>query len=363
VPALTRRALNRATLNRQLLLHRHPLTSLQAVRHLTGLQAQAPQAPHLGLWTRLSDFSPEAFSDLLLSRSVLRAPVMRATVHVVHAEDFQRFRPLFQPLMERGLKSNYGRRLEGVDLAELADVARDHLKQQPRSRADLARLLATRWPDNDPMALAYAVTYLIPVIQTPPRGLWRQTGAPVWAAADIWLDSEIKPTDGAVDQLVLRYLFAFGPATVADIQTWSGLTRLAEVTGRHNLRQYKGEDGAALLDLPELDLPDPDVPAPPRFLPEYDNLLLSHADRSRVIPHDRSVPLLPGNGATAGTVLIDGEWNAEWKLASRERNAVLHVTSYVRLDVQTRDAVTSEALALLAFLAPDHTHDVRIETP
>jgi hypothetical protein len=360
---LSRRALNRATLDRQLLLRRHPSAPLEAVRHLAGLQAQAPQAPYLGLWTRLSDFSPEAFSDLLTSRTVLRAQVMRATVHVVDAADYRLFRGLFQPLMERVLMPNFGPNLTGVDLAELASLTSEHLTEQPRSRADLAKLLAKRWPDNDPMSLANAATFLVPVVQIPPRGLWRRTGAPVWADARSWLGGELSTRSDALDQLVLRYLAAFGPATVADIRTWSGLTRLHEVTGRLDLGRYEGEDGATLWDLPGLSLPDPDVPAPPRFLPEYDNLLLSHADRSRVIPHRRAVPLPPGNGATTGTVLIDGEWNAGWKLTRDKESALVTVSPYVKLTAPVRDAVTAEALSMLAFLAPDHAHDVRIEVP
>ena len=151
-----------------------------------------------------------------------------------------------------------------------------------------------------------------------------------------------------VDQLVLRYLAAFGPATVADAQTWSGLTRLREVTDRLDLRTYRGPDGAELLDLPEIELPDEDVPAPPRFLPEFDNLLLSHADRRRVIPRDQPVPLWTGNGGTQGTVLIDGVWDATWKLT---RDA-LTITSFRPLTGAEETAIADEAAALMSFTTP-----------
>ena len=147
---------------------------------------------------------------------------------------------------------------------------------------------------------------------------------------------------------MLRYLAAFGPATVADAQTWSGLTRLREVTERLDLRTYRGPDGAELLDLPAITLPEEDTPAPPRFLPVYDNLLLSHADRRRVNPASRQVPLPPGNGATEGSLLIDGHWDATWKI-TRE---ALTISPFRRLTAAEESAIAEEAAALLTFTAP-----------
>jgi hypothetical protein len=196
------------------------------------------------------------------------------------------------------------------------------------------------------MSLAYAVTYLVPVVQVPPRGIWGKNAQATWTTAESWLGEPIGPAKPeAVDALVLRYLAAFGPATVADIQTWSGLTRLREVTDRLELRAYQGPDGAELLDLVDKELPTEDVPAPPRFLPEYDNLLLSHADRRRVIPHAYPVPLWPGNGATQGTLLIDGVWDAIWKITAE----ALTITPFRRLTAAEESAITDEAARLLAF--------------
>lgn len=349
---LTARALNRATLDRQLLLRRHALTAEQAVRHLVGLQAQAPLAPYVGLWTRLSGFAPQDLSRLVSGRCVVRAPIMRATVHAVDAADFTAFRPLFSPLMAAGLRANYARRLTGVDLDEVAVLAAGLLAEGPLTRAQLATALARRWPDADPMSLAYAVTYLVPVVQVPPRGLWGKSAQATWASAHSWLGEPVCALPRAsepVDHLVLRYLAAFGPATVADAQTWSGLTRLREVTDRLDLRVWRGPDGAELLDLPDITYPDEDVPAPPRFLPEYDNLLLSHADRRRVIPPGREVPLWPGNGATRGTVLIDGLWDANWQITP----AGVTITALRRLTADEESAIAEEAARLLAFRSPD----------
>ena len=228
-------------------------------------------------------------------------------------------------MLARHLAGNFGKNLIGVDLAELAAVAADLLGQTPLTRVELGARLAPRWPDHDPASLAYAASHLLPLVQVPPRGLWGEPNhRAAFMLADAWLG---RPRPGLLpaptpprprsSSSVLRYLAAYGPASVADAQAWSGLTRLREVTERLGTRlaRLRRPDGAGLLDLPDAPRPDPDVPAPPRFLPEYDNLLLSYAERSRVIPHRRPVPLPPGHGATGGTLLVDGLWQADWKIS------------------------------------------------
>jgi hypothetical protein len=365
---LSPRALNRAALHRQLLLDRAPLTALQAVGHLAGLQAQAPLAPYVGLWTRLAGFRHEELKELITERAVLRAHLMRNTVHLVDAGDYLRFRPLYQPVLDRHLAGNFGKNLIGVDLAELAAVAADLLGQTPLTRVELGARLAPRWPDRDPASLAYAASHLLPLVQVPPRGLWGEPNhRAAFMLANAWLagrdpsasprdpgpprDPEAVPTPQStmLEQLVLRYLAAYGPASVADVQAWSGLSRLREVTDRlgSRLRAFTGSNGADLLDLPDAPRPDPDVPAPPRFLPEYDNLLLSYAERSRVIPHRRPVPLPPGHGATVGTLLVDGLWQADWKI----NQGVLEIEPFISLGPADRDAVAAEGERLLGFAA------------
>jgi hypothetical protein len=376
--SLSARALNRATLERQLLLRRAAMPAWEAIGHLAGLQAQAPLAPYLGLWTRLAGFRHEHLKDLLTERSVVRAHLLRNTVHLVTAEDFVSFRPLVQPLMERGLAgprpTRAGRRnLDGVDLGELAQVAAALLGETALTRGQLAGRLASRWPDHDPASLAYAATHLLPLVQVPPRGLWGSAGQATFVLAAAWLDGQslappdpARPPDpaAAVEQLVLRYLAAYGPASVADIQTWSGLSRLREVTERlgARLRTFAGADGGQLLDLPDAPRPGPDVPAPPRFLPAYDNLLLSFAERSRVIPHRRPVPLPTGNGASSGTLLVDGLWQADWKITQ----TVLQIEPFVPLSAADRDAIAAEGERLLDFAAPPGPgsgRDVRFTRP
>jgi winged helix DNA-binding protein len=280
---------------------------------------------------------------------------MRNTVHLVSAGDYLRFRPLYQPLLARHLAGNFGKNLIGVDLAELAAAAAGLLGQTPLTRPELGARLAPRWPDHDPASLAYAASHLLPLVQVPPRGLWGEPNhRAAFMLAEAWLvgrapSASPGPAQTA-EQLVLRYLAAYGPASVADAQAWSGLTRLREVTDRlgSRLRAFTGPDGTDLLDLPDAPRPDPDVPAPPRFLPEYDNLLLSYAERSRVIPHRRPVPLPPGHGGCGGTLLVDGLWQAGWKIS----DGVLQIEPFIPLGPADRDAVAAEGERLLGFAAP-----------
>ncbi|HEV2403911.1 MAG TPA: winged helix DNA-binding domain-containing protein, partial [Ktedonobacterales bacterium] len=251
--------------------------------------------------------------------------------------------------------SPFGRRLAGMDMDALLAAARALLEERPRTRVELGRLLGERFPDRDRDALAQAATYLIPAVQVPPRGVWGRGGRPTYAPMESWLGQPLEP-EPALDEMVLRYLSANGPASVADAQMWSGLTRLGAAFERlrPRLRAFRDERGVELFDLKDAPHPDPDTPAPPRFLAAYDNLLLAHADRSRVMASERRVPLLPGNGADAGTVLVDGYYQADWKI-TRERagGATLTVTSFAPLAAPDRDTLAEEGARLLAFVAPD----------
>ncbi|MFF5294217.1 winged helix DNA-binding domain-containing protein [Paractinoplanes globisporus] len=339
---LSTRALNRATLARQHLLSRAEIDPLAAIEHLGGMQAQAPLAPYVGLWTRLLHFVPEELSKLIEERRAVRTHLMRATVHLVSARDCLDWHAHFRgrhtaaiaPLI-RGLSA---------DPAEVGAQARRLLAEKPLVRSELGRLLAERWPDDDPSALAFAAAREVPTCQVPPRGLWGRTGPAAWAPVETWLGEPLRTTP--LDGLVLRALGAFGPASVADLQMWSGLTRLAEVVARLPLVTFRSETGQILYDLPGAPRPDEDVPAPPRFLPEYDNLLLAHRDRGRFNPHGRPVPLPPGNGATTGTFLVDGRWEGTWELREKK----LRLRAYAPIEL---DALVAEAAALTSFLAPD----------
>ena len=342
---LSRRRLNRATLARQFLLERAALPALDTIEHLAGMQSQAPLAPYVGLWTRLRDFATDELSGLTERREVVRLHLMRTTVHLVSARDCLDWRRLFHPLHTADFGAHFRGRLDGVDRDAVLAAAARLLSERPRTRAELGRLLAEKWPEADPGSLAYAATHHIALCQVPPRGVWGRGGPAVWAPVEAWLGEPLRTAP--VDGLVLRYLGAFGPASVADVQAWCGLTRLREVVERLPLRTFRVADGI-VHDLPDAPRPDEDTPAPPRLLPEYDNLLLSHQDRSRVIVDHRRVPLPPGNGATAGTFLIDGMWQGTWQL----RDGVLRLLPFTRLPSADRDALLDEAARLAAFVAP-----------
>jgi DNA glycosylase AlkZ-like len=354
---LSQRALNRATLARQYLLERAPAPAIDMIEHLGGMQSQAPLAPYVGLWTRLQGFAPDQLAALTEQREVVRLHLMRNTVHLVSARDCLDWRALFYPLHAAKFSAQFRRGMAGVDRDALLRQATRLLEEQPRTRGELASLLAERWPAADPGALAYAASHHIALCQVPPRGIWGKNGPVVWALAESWLGAPLRPV--SVDALVLRYLGAFGPATVADIQVWSGLTRLREVVERLPLRTFHGEAGQELHDLDGAPRPAEDVPAPPRFLPSYDNLLLSYKDRTRVISGNRPVPLPPGNGGTVGTFLINGMWKGTWQI----RHRTLRVQPFGTLLGAVRDALLTEAERLSAFLAPGGKYGIVLSEP
>lgn len=360
---LSTRALNRATLARQLLLEPAPLDVPAALTHLVGLQAQAPTPPYFGLHTRLRGFRPEALSALIERREAVRIALMRSTIHLVTAADALALRPVVQPALDRQVRGSYGRALEGLDPDELADAARTALEGGPLTFAAMGQRLGERWPGRDPSALANAARALVPLVQVPPRGLWNRSGPAAHRPADAWLGRvSPEPPRDALETLVLRYLGAFGPASVADARAWSGLTRLAPVMDalRPRLITLRDDAGRELFDLPEAPRPGADAPAPPRFLPEFDNLLLSHADRSRVLP-DRHRKRVMRGGMILGTVLLDGVVAGSWKL-DRKRRPMLRVTLFDRLPRVERSALEEEGGRLLAFAAPETDGEVILST-
>ncbi len=289
---LTLRALNRALLARQMLLRPAPLPAgpgragavIAMVEHLCGLQAQAPFPPYYGLWSRLDGFQPGDLAELLVSRQVVRIALMRSTIHLVSARDCLALRPLIQPVLDRALPAIFRDRFAGLDTAALAAAGRALVDAEPRTFSELGGLLAPDWPGHSPNALAQGIRALVPLVQVPPRAVWGSAGQPRHTSAQAWLGRSLDPGPSP-EVLITRYLGAFGPATVADVQTWSGLTRLAEVVNRlrPGLRTFRDEQGRELFDLPEAPRPGPDTPAPVRLVAEFDNLILSHADRARVV--------------------------------------------------------------------------------
>ena len=208
---LSPRALNRALMARQGFLERSSTPALEMIERLVGMQAQEPSDPYVALWSRIEGFRPEELSVLIAERRAVRAGLLRSTIHLVSARDCLAFHPLTLPILRQVFKSPWGAGMAGADVDEVTAAGLELLEERPRTRAELAELLAPRWPEADPKALAYAATFHSALVQVPPRGLWRQSGQATWAPAESWLGAELDP-EPSPDALVLRYLAAFGPA-------------------------------------------------------------------------------------------------------------------------------------------------------
>ena len=364
---LDARSLNRATLARQHLLAPSTLPVEAEIEHLVGMQSQVPAAPYVGLWTRLPGFDPHELGRAMTARQTVRMTLMRGTIHLVTARDALALRPLFQDMLERLLHhgSPFGRQLQGADLDAILAEGRRLLEERPRTVSELGGLLGAQWPDRDTTALGYAVRYLLPLVQVTPRGVWGASSQPTLTTLETWLG---RPLDSgaAIDGLVLRYLAAYGPASVADVQSWSGLTRLGEVVQglRPQLVTFRDEAGRELFDLPDAPRPDPGTPAPLRFLPEYDNVLLAHADRRRFIPEAERARVFVLNLAL-GAFLVDGLVAGAWRSDETRGAAVLRVWPSIPLSRALRAQVSDEAERLVRFARPRATrHEVVfVETP
>jgi hypothetical protein len=362
---LGRRALNRALLARQWLLERRRISAVEAIEHLIGLQAQAPNPPYFGLWSRLEEFRPGEVVALFEERRVVRIALMRSTIHLVTARDCLALRPLLQSVQERGFQSAYGRFLDGLDRAEVAAAGRELVEERPRTFDQLGELLGERWPGRDRRALAQTCRTLLPLVQVPPRGLWNTSGPAAHTTAEAWLGQSLAP-DPSPDDLFLRYLAAFGPASYQDAQNWSGLTGLRAVADRLRPRlvTFRDERGRELFDLPDAPRPDPDISAPARLVAEFDNLILSHADRSRILDDDARKRIFTVNGIFPGIVLVDGFVGGTWKLARDRKAAILTIEPFAQLATSDRAALEAEGVRMLAFAAEDvSAREVRFVEP
>ncbi|MGW3569798.1 winged helix DNA-binding domain-containing protein [Streptomyces sp. NPDC000941] len=359
---LDTRALGRATLARQLLLERADIPVPDAVGHLCGIQAQEPQEPFVGLWSRLRAFDPAVLSDLLTGRSLVRTHLMRRTVHLLTADDVLAWRSRYDAMLRQRVLGTYRREFEGTDLDELAAAGRAVMADgEPRTAAELVRALAERWPAPGRRALGeMLVAALVPVVQLPPRGLWRAKGGVRNALLSSWLGREIDPpaadgSDPVGQALVRRYLAAYGPAASADLRAWCGLAGLPAAVAalREELVTFRDERGRELLDLPEAPRPDRDTPAPVRFLPAFDNAILGYHDRGRIIDDAHRGLSVAGERV----VLVDGRVTATWGV---DGDTVV-VTPLRGLSRADRDAVAEQGRELAGFLSEEESHRVRVD--
>lgn len=347
---ITNRQLNRATLERQFLLRRASMPLVTAVEKLVGLQAQNPLDPYLALWSRLEGFDPDALGQLVSDRSLVRITVMRGTIHLLTADDALWLRPLTQPVLTAELARHRGfaPALAGVDLEPIIAAARPLLSDRPLSGPRLRTLLGERFPQVDPGAMAYACRCLLPLVQAPPRGVWGATRQLEVVTLDSWVGKPLDPSPSRTEML-LRYLAAFGPASVADVANWSRLTGWRPVVekSRPQLVVFRSERGTELFDLPDAPRPDPDTPAPVRFLPEYDNLLLGHADRSRFSAGAGS--FVGATRGIKGSVLVDGAVQAIWRFEGAKNQARTLVIEHWPLSKASLLAVEEEANNVAVF--------------
>ncbi|MFC0041668.1 winged helix DNA-binding domain-containing protein [Actinomadura rayongensis] len=360
---LTVRALNRATLARQGLLAREPLGVAAAVERFGGFQAQEARPPFVGLWSRVAGFAPSDLTAALHSREVVRATLMRGTLHLVTAADFAAFRTPLQPVLDAGRKV-LGDRAAGLDVAAVLPVARELLLAGPRTFAELRDLLQERFPDVNDRALGFTVRMCVPLVMVPSEDRWGFPRTARFALAADWLGAEPAGT-AEPDALIVRYLAAFGPATAADAQAFTGLAALGPVLDRlrPRLRVFADERGRELFDVPDAPRPGPDVPAPARFLPEFDSLVLAHADRARVIS-DADRPLLTSkNLRVRATFLWDGFAAGTWEAARKRKVATLVLRPFGPLPDGALDALTAEGEALLSLTEPDAVERVVTVAP
>jgi hypothetical protein len=351
---ITRRELNRATLARQLLLAREPVSAVEAVERLCGMQAQEAKPPFIGLWTRLEGFRRDDLRAGLHERAIVRAMAMRATLHLLSAADYAAFRATLQPALSAAMRGALRGRDQGLDLDKLLPVARDLVAERPYNFQELRAALQEAFPDVNHRALGYAVRTHLPMVMVPTDDRWGFPSVADFTLAETWLDEPLSQ-DAAPEALVPRYLASFGPATAADVQTWSGLGGMKAVLEemRPGLHVLEDERGRELFDLPDAPRPAEDVPAPPRFLPEFDNLVLAHADRTRLLADEHRPAVVTKNLRVRATFLHDGEVRGTWTIERKKAAATLHLAPFEPLPKEAADALAEEGERLLRFVEDD----------
>ncbi|MBN8226650.1 AlkZ family DNA glycosylase [Corallococcus macrosporus] len=354
---LSTQALNRATLARQLLLTREKLTVPRAIEHLVGLQAQLARPPYLALWSRLQGFQREQLTKLALKRELARGTMMRGTLHLMTAKDYLRYRGLFQPLLNAAMGSVLKERATALDLPALLATAKPFLEEQPRTFEEVRAHLLKHHVGGDERAMGFAARMMLPLVQVPEEGQeWGWPGSSGFTLAESWLGEKLS-TDEDPSPLVLRYLAAFGPATVADMQSWSGIKPLKDAFEkvRGKLVEFRDEKKRVLFDLPKAPRPAEDTPAPVRFLPDFDNLILSHADRTRVVPEEHREKLSTKNLRVLNVYLVDGYVAGSWSTERKKGAATLVCKPFEPVKKAAKESLVQEGEALLRFSDPEAT--------
>jgi len=366
-PTLTLRQLNRAMLARQMLLERQKLDVVTSIERLAALQAQWSPSPYIALWSRLVGFERETLWSAIGSRhTVIRARLMRGTLHLVSARDFFAYAVATQDL-QRGAWNRYqvGR---GVDPRRVARLAAAYART-PRAKEDvLAHLEKTVGAMGGPFdwLIWRFVSAHADLISAPPGGHWEYGGTDApYVAARHWIKGGARPTeDDALELLIRRGVAAFGPVTLSDIAKFAGQVpaRVRPALERlvPKLAIFTDEHKRTLYDLPRAPRPDPETPAPVRFLPRYDELLIAYQHRDRVMPERHRPAVYSKNAIVEAVLLIDGFGAGTWGLVRGKTDAVVRIAPFARLSLADRRAAAAEGERLARFLAPDaKTHGVR----
>jgi hypothetical protein len=339
---LTLRELNRTTLLRQLLLRRERLSPVRAVERLAGLQAQLPPSPYLALWARLEGFERSSLERALLRRSVVKALLMRATMHLVSARDY--------PYLDAAVRdARTLTRVRGSERPsdELVDRVVALARERPRTRPEIMEALGfdSRTLEAEEIRTYSWVVALGRLEQTPECALYGFRGSPTYEPAD----HEHPPRAEAIAFAIRRYLAAFGPATPADVSQWSGvpIRDLAPGFEALRLRSFRDERGRELIDLPRAALASADAPAPPRLLPRWDELLLAHKDRARVLSDEHRRTVIHKNGDVQPTFLVDGFVAGLW----RQDGDRIVLEPFAPLPRPVKRELEDEAVRLEAWLA------------
>jgi hypothetical protein len=335
-----------------MLLTRVNLPVLDAIERLVGIQAQDPNAPYFSLWTRLEGFRPEDLSNLIQDKKVVRLSLMRSTIHLVSSQDGMSLRPLVQSVHESLLKNSFGKNLIGLDVQAVVKAGRSLIETNPLTFSELGKQLNTQWPDVDSATLAAVIRTFVPLVQLPPRGLWGKSGQAVHTSSEAWLGN-LPFLNLTMNDMILRYLAVFGPATIQDIQVWSGLTKLREKVEqlRPQLIIFHDDQGNELFDIPDVPRPDQNIPSPPRFFGGFDNILLSYADRRRIIEDEYRNKVFTKNGIIKSTILIDGFVSGIWKVQKEKGSVRLMIELFKKLPNEEHNALTKEGDRLLDFIA------------
>ena len=354
-PTLSNRQLNRALLARQMLLSREKTIALAAVERLAGLQAQIARPPFVGLWTRLEGFHRSDLLGLLHERRAARSTMMRGTLHLMTAADTVELRGALQPMLTRGARSILGDRTEGFDRNALMEEARAFFGAAPATFDALRKHLKAKYPEGDERAMAYTVRTHVPLVQVPTGDPWGFPASADFALAEPWFGMKISTEPAPAHELVRRYLAAFGPATPGDAQAWSGLSGLRQVFEelRPTLVTFRDARKRELFDLPDAPRPEEDTPAPVRFLPEFDNLVLSHDDRTRVMADEHRSRVVLKNLQVRATFLVDGVVAGTWKSERKKKTAALILEPFGTIARKTATELEREGNALLRFLEED----------